>query len=128
MNPNRWIINETKRWTSLAKKLREENKCNEYFEIMLNNLTLEEVIALKLELSSKTLKSPLYGLPIWKNMKEIAEDAVLTFALSTTQTYKEAASFLGMTPFKLRQLVKKYKLWTYFHPTYDRKQNKSETS
>ena len=56
---------------SLTKKLREENKSNEEFEVMLNNLSLEELIGLKLELASKVFGGKSYGLPIWKSMKEI---------------------------------------------------------
>jgi hypothetical protein len=35
---------------SIKKKLRLENKIDEDFEMRLNNLTLEDIIALKLEL------------------------------------------------------------------------------
>ena len=43
---------------SLVNKLRKENKTTEEFEIMLNNLSLEEVIGLKLELASKNSSFP----------------------------------------------------------------------
>lgn len=81
---------------------------------MLANLTLEELIAVKLEISSKTLKSPLYGTPIWKHTRELVEDAVLKFAVSVTQCPTEAAMFLGMTPYKLYSLAKKYQIYNYF--------------
>lgn len=102
------------------KKLRQEGKTNEQFEILLNNLTLEEVIAIKLELSSRTLKSPLYGLPIWKHLPEIVEDAVLMYAISINRTPFEAAAYLGMTPYKFHRLCKKYRLYKYFNPMYDK--------
>lgn len=102
------------------KKLRKEGKTNEQFEIMLNNLTLEELIAAKLELSCKTLGSPIYGLPIYKHLPEIVEDAVIKFAVSCTQTPQEAAAFLGLTPLKFHRIVKRYKLYTYFNPNYDK--------
>ena len=41
---------------SLIKKLRLENRSNDEFEVMLSQLTLEEVIGLKLELASKVLE------------------------------------------------------------------------
>jgi len=81
---------------------------------MLGNLTLEELIGAKLEISSKTLKSPLYGTPIWKHTRELVEDAVLKFAVSVTQCPTEAAMFLGMTPYKLYSLIKKYQIYNYF--------------
>ena len=84
---------------------------------MLSNLTLEEIIAIKLELSSRTLRSPLFGLPIWEHLHEIVQDAVLKFAVSTTQTTSEAARFLGMSQGNLYILAKKYQIWNYFDPS-----------
>ena len=126
MNPNRWILNETKQWTSTLKKLRNEKKTTEEFEILLSNLSLEEVIAIKLELSCKTLNSPVFGLPIWEQLDEIVRDAVLKFAVSTTKTTSEAAAFLGMSQDTLWKLIKKYQIWNYFDPIYYRKPKKKK--
>ena len=81
---------------------------------MLNSLSLEEIIALKLELSSKTQGSPLYGLPIWHSLNDIVKDAVLKFAISTTKTSSEAARFLGLDQSQLSPLIKKFKIYDYF--------------
>lgn len=123
-NPNRWIKNETRRWTSLLKKYRDEKKIDEYFEIMIANIPLEDLIALKLELSTKTLGSPVYGIPIWENLRNIVEDAVLKFAVSTTKTTSEAASFLGLSQRTLFRKTKKFGLWNYFDPVYLEKMRK----
>ena len=57
------------RYYSLSNKLRKEGKSSEEFEILFNNLSLEEVIGLKLELASKFgLKGKMYGLPIWYSL------------------------------------------------------------
>ena len=61
---------------SLSKKLKREEKTTEEFEIMLNQLSLEEVIGLKLELASSVFGGKSYGLPIWHSMKDIVNDAV----------------------------------------------------
>ena len=55
---------------SLTNKLRSDNRSNEEFEVMINNLSLEEVIALKLELSSTRFGFKLYGIPLWYSIKE----------------------------------------------------------
>lgn len=114
MNANKYLFYSTRRYTSLLKKLRAEEKINEEFEVLMNGLSLEEVIALKLELSLKTLNSPLYGFSIWKLLPVIVQDAVLKFAISTTQTSSEAASLLGLTQFELRKKVKKFFIRDYF--------------
>lgn len=75
---------------------------------------MEEVIAIKLELSSKTLGSPLYGTPLWYSLKNVVQDAVLKFAISTTHTSSEAARFLGIDQAELYPLVKKFKILDYF--------------
>lgn len=81
---------------------------------MLGNLTLEEIIAIKLELSAKTLGSPLYGVPLWNSLTNIVQDAVLKFAISTTYTSSEAARLLGIEQKHLYPLVKKFRIIDYF--------------
>ena len=118
VNPNRYLQISTKRWSSLLKKLRKEGKITEEFEIQLGNLSLEEVIAIKLELSSHTNSSPLYGLPLWSSLTNIVQDAVLKFAISTTKTSSEAARLLGMDQKTLYPLIKKFAILDYFGKKY----------
>tara|TARA_R110002074_G_scaffold150597_1_gene303914 strand:- start:660 stop:1016 length:357 start_codon:yes stop_codon:yes gene_type:complete len=99
---------------SLLKKLREEKKSTEEFEIMLNNLSLEEIIGLKLELASKVFGGKSYGLPIWQSMKEIVQDAVLKYTLSACKSKREAARFLGLRHQNFNKLIKKYETETFF--------------
>jgi hypothetical protein len=82
---------------SISKKLKNENKINDEFEIMLDNLKLEEVIALKLETSSKVIGGKLFGLPLWHSLTDIVRDAVFKYALSASKNKKEAIKFLGLT-------------------------------
>ena len=102
------------KYYSLSKKLRLENKSNDEFEVMLSQLTLEEVIGLKLELASKVLGGRLYGLPIWSSMHAIVQDAVLKWVLSASRTKKEAVRYLGINQSEFKDLVKKYKVDNYF--------------
>ena len=53
---------------SISKVLREKGKSNDYFEILLANISLEELIALKLELGYKAIGFPLHGYPIWRSI------------------------------------------------------------
>ena len=102
------------RYYSIANKLREDLKSNEEFEVMLNNLKLEEVIALKLELASKLFGNKLYGMPIWYSLKEIVQDSLLKYAMSATKSKKEAARFLGLSPRDLRKYLIKFNVENYF--------------
>jgi hypothetical protein len=49
---------------SFSRRMHSEGKISEEFEIMLNSLTLEELICLKLENASKVMKGKLFGFPI----------------------------------------------------------------
>tara|TARA_R110002110_G_scaffold33151_16_gene113927 strand:- start:1753 stop:2124 length:372 start_codon:yes stop_codon:yes gene_type:complete len=99
---------------NLMMKLRAEEKSTEEFEVMLNNLSLEEIIGLKLQLASKVFGGKSYGMPIWKSMKEIVQDAILKYALSSCKTKREAARFLGMRRQNFNNLIKKYDTETFF--------------
>lgn len=98
--------------------MRKEGKINEEFEIQLNNLSLEDIIAIKLELSSRTNDSPLYGLPLWSSLTNVVQDAVLKFAISTTKTSSEAARLLGLDQKNLYPLVKKFGILDFFGKKY----------
>ena len=81
---------------------------------MLNGLSLEDVIALKLELATRPFGGKGFGIPIWHSMREIVQDAVLKMALSSTRSKREAARFLGLIPQDFRKLMKKYKTESFF--------------
>ena len=107
------------RYYSLSKKLRREERSNDEFEIMLSQLTLEEVIGLKLELASKTLDGRLFGLPIWTSLHSIVQDAVLKYTFSASRTQGEAMRFLGLKKVEMHKLVKKYNIDNYFQKHVD---------
>lgn len=96
---------------SIAKKLKNENRSNEELEVYLSNLSLEEVIALKLEVSTRELSNgKFYGFPIWSSLKYIISDAVLKYALSATKSKREAARFLGIGENTLIKLARRFKI------------------
>ena len=99
---------------SISNKLKKEKRSNDEFEIMLSNLTLEEVIALKLELSTKPVSNRLYGIPIWSSIQNIVQDAVFKYAFSATRTQAEAMRFLGLKEQSFHILRKKFGIDDYF--------------
>jgi hypothetical protein len=102
------------RYYSITSKLRKEKKINREFESLLSNLTLEDIIALKLELSTKAVNNRLYGLPIWDNLIRITQDAMLKYSISATKTQGEAMRFLGLRQAHFHKLMKKYEIDLYF--------------
>ena len=107
---------------SISKKLRRDRKSNEEFEIMMGALTLEEIIALKLELSTKSISNRMYGFPIWHSLHNVVQDAVFKYAYSATRTKSEAMRFLGLQENWFHKLQKKYGIDDYFvEKTLDKK-------
>jgi len=99
---------------SMSNKLKKERRSNDEFEIMLSSLTLEEVIALKLELSTKPVSNRMYGFPIWSSLNNIVQDAVFKYAFSATRTQAEAMRFLGLKEQSFHILRKKFGIDDYF--------------
>jgi DNA-binding protein Fis len=95
---------------SIINKLKDQNKINDQLLVCINNLTLEDVIAVKLELSTNLLNHRLYGLDIWNNMASITKEAVLKFSLSVCKNKTDAARFLGITQQNFRRALKNYNI------------------
>jgi len=102
------------KYYSIINKLRKEKKINKEFEAVLSSLSLEDIIALKLELSTRPVKNRLYGLPIWDNLVRITQEAVLKYAVSATRSQGEAMRFLGLRHVQFNKLVKKYQIHSFF--------------
>ena len=99
---------------SLAKKLKQESKISIEFEVMVNNLSLEELIGLKLELASKAAGGKLYGIPIWKSLPDISKEAAFLYAISACTSKREAAVFLGIDLQTFNKMQKKFDSQSYF--------------
>jgi len=99
---------------SLSRKLRQESRISDSFEIMLANLTLEEVIGVQLELSSQSVGNRLYGFPLWHAMPYIVKDALLKYAFSATKTKGEAMRFLGLRPKDYKNLNSNFEIDNFF--------------
>tara|TARA_R110000824_G_scaffold220429_2_gene407586 strand:+ start:808 stop:1173 length:366 start_codon:yes stop_codon:yes gene_type:complete len=103
-----------KRSYSLVRKLNKEGKITEEFEVMLNSLSLEEVIGLKLELASAAVNNKLFGLSLWYGMPFIAREAVFKYALSATRTKTECMNFLGLKQKHYYDIWKNYQVENFF--------------
>ena len=95
---------------SLRNKLRREKKTTDDFEAMVHNLKIEELIALKLELAASHINNKLYNFPVYKSLRYIIKEACLHFALSSTRTLGDAASFLGIRESQLNDQIKKFNI------------------
>lgn len=93
---------------SFSNTLRKKGMSNETFEVMLSALTLEEVLALKLECSSRLTDGKMYGFNLWSNVTDIVKEAVYTAAISVAKSPREATRILGIQFDSFYRLRAKY--------------------
>ena len=93
---------------SFISLMRKERRINENFLNILSGLSLEEIIALKLELSVKIINNKLYNSPLWSAMPNITRDALLRYAMAACQSKRDMARFLGIPINKFNDILKKY--------------------
>ena len=95
---------------SFSHKLRNQEKSNEAFEVMLSALTLEELIGLKLECASRLTNGKLYGFNLWSNVVDITKEALYNAVISIASTNKEASRILGISEQTFKSLKRKYRI------------------
>jgi hypothetical protein len=94
--------------SSLILSLKKEGRINEDALNAISELTVEEIIGVKLELSARQTKGKLYNLPIWYTLPNICRDACMKFAFSYCSTKSDMASLLGIPYEYFIELYKKY--------------------
>ncbi len=95
---------------SYKDNLLKNKQIDKNFLLQLNNLTLEDLIYLKLDQVSKNLNGKFYGFPIFDAFTSICREAFLRYALSSTKSKKEAAMIMKTSKSNLNYLTKKYKI------------------
>ena len=108
---------------SIIKILKEQNSLNDQLLVSLNSLSLEDLIAVKLELAANNINNRLYGFDIWRALPNIVQEATLKFAISTTKSKKDASRFLGLTYLEFLNICKKYQINKFFDTDKEEKQN-----
>ena len=106
--------NLTTKNKSVILALKAQNLLDDSLLVCINSLTLEDLIAIKLELSANHINNRPYGFDIWRKSGYIIKEALLKFAVSTTHSKKDAARFLGLTYSEFKKVMRKYKVENYF--------------
>ena len=91
--------------------LTQKGILNNELLFLISNMTLEDLIAVKIELSSSHLKNRLFGLDIWKKIDYITKEALMRVAISCTKSNSEAARFLGITLNDYRLNLQKFNMY-----------------
>ena len=99
---------------SIINKFKTEKKITNSTLNDINNISLEDLVAIKLELSTRYLCGKFYGMPLWRITRHTVTEALLKTALSIARTKKEAARFLGIDYMELNRYIKKYDIIPFF--------------
>ena len=102
---------------SIINKLLNNNIINESNLTFIDSLTLEDLIAVKLELSARHINNKLYAFNLLSNTNRLVKEAIIKFGISATKSKTDAARFLGIDYEGLRKLVNEYDLQDYFDET-----------
>lgn len=93
---------------NLLEHLSKTKQLDSYFMAKFNSLSLEEVIALKLDLASKPFGNKFYSFPLWFSLEKIVRHAVLKHIYSSSKTFTDIATFLGVSQNRAKVI-----LWAY---------------
>ena len=96
--------------------MKRQNKVSDELIVLLNSLTLEEVIGLKLELAARSINYKMFNFPLMHGLYPIIKEAVIKYAFSCSRTYAECSAFLGITKKKFFKIAEKYNIDNYFYP------------
>jgi len=99
---------------STINKFKSEGKITNSDLNTINNISLEDLIAIKLELTTRYLCGKYYGMPLWRITKAAVTEALLKTGVSISRTKKEAARFLGVDYMDFNRYIKKYKIESFF--------------
>ena len=95
---------------SIAKLLRDQKKSNDEFEAMLSNISLEDLIALKLEMTAKYVNGHFFGFPLLSSLPRIVKEGVVKYVYTASPTASSGAAFLGVNVTAYLKMVKAFKI------------------
>ena len=93
---------------TFISELKRDGRISEEFLNVVSDLTLEELISVKLELSAKMFNGKLYNFPLWYNLPYIIRESLLNFVNRNCKTKSDMSNVLGIPYEQFIQIYKKY--------------------
>ena len=93
---------------TFISELKRDGRISEEFLNVVSDLTLEELISVKLELSAKMFNGKLYNFPLWYNLPYIIRESLLNFVNRNCKTKADMSNTLGIPYEQFIQIYKKY--------------------
>lgn len=99
---------EKEKKRSFISELREEGRIDSHFLDKVSDLTIEELIAVKLEHSAKLMSGKLYNFPLWYTLPYMVRDALMNFVNRNCKTKADMSNVLGIPYNEFIQIYRKY--------------------
>jgi len=116
-------ISSKKLTYNLKNKLLKQKKIDHYFLEKLTFISLEELITLKLLVSTEALKGKMYNFPFLKYASDICKESIIRFAISKANNRREVSLILGAKKAEIIKYIKEYDLMEEYN--YDSRAKKS---
>jgi len=81
---------------SIISQLKNLNKIDDQFVFYIENLSLEELISIKLESTLRSLNFKFFNFPLWHNTHKIVSEALVNAAINLSNNNSEASRLLGL--------------------------------
>ncbi len=81
---------------SILKSLRTQKRISKDVEALIANLTVEELVYLKLEIGARALNGEPYGFKIWLVLPDMIKTGLIDFTKQHFNTNSSASRFLGI--------------------------------
>lgn len=93
------------KYYSLTEELKESKRIDDQFIHIIDGLSLEDLMLLKIESASKYVRGKLYGMKFYFNLVPIMRAALLRYCNKKFNKTAHAANFLGLTQKKYEILL-----------------------
>lgn len=94
--------------STLSSELKRQGMINNDFLDKVSELTIEQLVTLKLETSARMYNGKLYGLPLWHSLPYIIRDSLMDFVFRNCKTKADMSNTLGIPYEQFSQMYRNY--------------------
>ena len=93
---------------SKISELKKMNKIDDQFVFYIESLSLEDLIAIKIESVTRNLNFKFFNFPLWKSFHTITSEALITAVFGIASNNSEAARILGIDLKQYKNYLSKF--------------------
>jgi hypothetical protein len=93
---------------SKISELKKMNKIDDQFVFYIESLSIEDLIAIKIESTMKNLNFKFFNFPLWKSFHSITSEALIVAVFGVASNNSEAARILGIDLKQYKNCLSKF--------------------